>query len=85
MVDEQLIRDRYTPEQQAELAFAFKILHTLGLFPMQMKENSERFAESFNTEQSEETLAKEILQVRQTNRQLLALHELAAKLKEGIE
>lgn len=85
MVDEQLIRDRFTPEQQAELAFAFKILHTAGIFPMQAEENSKRFAESFQTEQSEEELAKEILQVRQTNRQLLALHELAKNMKEGIE
>lgn len=83
MVDEDFIRKTYGPSEQASIADAMKILHDLNVFPLQAAENEQRVVTGF-TNKNPTQLAEEILQVQQTNRQLLALHEIAGKFKEGM-
>jgi hypothetical protein len=83
MLDKELILETFEPGELQSIGDALQILHMLGVFTLQVQRNSSRVANSFQ-DQDAEALAKEILQVRQTNRQLLALHELAGNFKEGL-
>lgn len=80
MFDDRLIRERYQPGELQALHDAFKIIHTLGVIPLHVHANSSRIAEGF-TERNPEELVKEIMQVQQTNRNLLALHEWAGNFQ----
>lgn len=80
MIDEEII-NRYPTSERNALIDAFKTLTLLGIFTAQANENAMRICSGFNQVSSEE-LAKQIMQVQQTNRNLLALHELAGNLKK---
>lgn len=80
MIEESII-DRYPTSERNALVDALKTLHLLGLFTAQANENAMRICSGFN-EQAPDELAKQIMQVQQTNRNLLALHELAGNLKK---
>lgn len=84
MLDNDLLRQHLEPSELQSLADAALILHKLGVFPLQAKSNSMLIAERINSQEDPETVTREILQVRQTNRTLLALHEWAGKFKEDL-
>lgn len=65
---------RSTDEQKA-ITEAFQLLTRLGVFTEQVAVNKAVILERFDQGDPNE-LAQEILEVRQTNRFLLALHEL---------
>lgn len=81
MLEEELLRRLYERPELNAIIDALKTLHHLGVFKHQAKEHAMRICEGFN-EQPPEELAKQILQVQQTNRNLLALHELAGNLQK---
>ena len=83
MIETSLLRERYSHDEMQAIAEAFAYIHATGLIELQVKANSWRLAEGFQ-EREPEALAKEILQVQQTNRNLLALHEWAGNLKKEI-
>jgi hypothetical protein len=83
MIDTGLIRERYDTETLKALGEAFYLIHSLGVFELQVKANTWALTEGFQ-ERTPEDLAQEILQVQQTNRQLLALHEWAGNLRREI-
>ena len=68
-------------EARKSVLDSFKTLTRLGIFTAQVAVNNQRVVEGF-TNESAKQLATRILEVQQTNRQLLALHELAETLKE---
>jgi hypothetical protein len=84
MIDTALIREHYDRAQLLALADAFATIHAAGVLELQVKANSWRIAEGFQ-ERNPEELTKEILQVQQTNRGLLALHEWAGNIKKEIQ
>ena len=83
MVDEELMRAQYPSLTFNGIVDALKLLADLGVWQLQVEHNTRRLCEGFNNVDSEE-LAKQILQVQQTNRNLLALHELGSIEKKGI-
>lgn len=83
MIDTSLLRERYDTETLKALAEAFKMIHNLEVFTLQVKANTWALTEGFQ-ERTPEELTKEIVQVQQTNRQLLALHEWAGNLGKEI-
>ena len=84
MINSRLVIERYDTETQKALAEAFKLIHNVGLFTLQVHANTTAIAESFQ-ERTPEQLTVEILQVQQTNRQLLALHDWAGNFGKEIE
>lgn len=79
MVSREHIDSVYTVDGQREIAEAFKILNGMRFFEFLRNQNTAPILEGFN-EDSPENLAKEILRVRQTNRDLLTLEELGRDL-----
>lgn len=84
MINLELLVSKYEAGQLDAIAESLKLLHDLGVFIAQVMENKQSIINSFEHEDPAE-LAKRILEVRQTNRTLLALHELGASMKEGIK
>lgn len=83
MIDSRLIMERYDEESLKEIAAAAETLHKFGIFELQAKANSMIIAERMGDDSAEE-LAKAIMQVQQTNRNLLALHEWTGTFKKEI-
>jgi hypothetical protein len=84
MIDSRLIIERYDEESLKAIAAASETLHAFGIFKLQANANSMLFAERM-TEDSPEELMKAILQVQQTNRNLLALHEWTGNFKKEVQ
>lgn len=84
MIDSHLILNNFDRDHQRVIADALDTLHQSGIFLAQVKANSSRLAEGFQEREPEE-LTKEIMQVQQTNRYLLALHEWAGNFKKEIK
>lgn len=82
MVEEQTLRT-YPIGEQRTIADALLILATIGVYHAQIQANKLRFVDSFN-EITDEDLIKQIQQVKQTNRDLLALHEMSLSFRKGI-
>ena len=83
MIDTGLLRERYTLDTLQALAGAFKLIHDLDVLELQVKANTWALTEGFQ-ERNPEELAQAIMQVQQTNRQLLALHEWAGNFHKEI-
>lgn len=84
MIQTRSLIERFNSEELKAVATAFGFLHQMGIFSRQAHENSLDFAQRMGDESPEE-LTKLIMQVQQTNRNLLALHEWAGTLKKEIE
>lgn len=83
MIDTALVLARFAEGERQALADALQIIHQLGVIPMQVEANSARVVEGFTNKDPAE-LAAEILQVQQTNRNLLTLHEWAGNFKRDV-
>ena len=83
MIESQTVFQRHDKESCEAIARAAKVLHDSGIFTAQVEENALRIASTM-TESSPEELAKSILQVQQTNRNLLALHEWAGQFTKEV-
>lgn len=84
MIDPQLIHERFDEQTLASIGDSLKLLHTLGIFTHQVDTNCIRIAMDFMAAEPE-AMTRRILEVQQTNRQLLALHEVAGSFKEGLK
>lgn len=84
MIHTAAIIDQYDKEYLKAVADAFLLIHSSGILVKQVKFNSSQLAEGFQ-ERSPEELMKEILQVQQTNRGLLALHEFAGNFRRELD
>lgn len=84
MIQTEDIRQWYDEDTLRLMADAFKIIHDMGVFARQAEANSSRLTHGFQ-ERNPKELAKEIMQVQQTNRNLLALHEWAGNLKKELD
>lgn len=83
MLDVSMLLARYEKGQLDGIVDALKVLHDQGVFVAQIAQNKQAILDRFHTE-SVEDLAKEILEVRQTNLTLFALHELGATIKKEV-
>lgn len=84
MVNIELLLARYEGGQLDAISDSLKVLHDTGVFVAQAHANKQQILDSFESEDAD-VLAKRILEVRQTNRTLLALHELGQSMKEGMK
>lgn len=82
MVDSDLLESRYDRDTYNVIVQAFKTLADLGVWNLQVHANTQNLCEGF-MDATPEALAEKILQVQQTNRNLLALHELGALTTKG--
>jgi hypothetical protein len=73
------------PDQQHRALPALKILVDVGLFSALARANANQLVEGRMDSDDEVALAKEVRDVRQTNRILLGLEESARQLTKGIE
>jgi hypothetical protein len=80
MIEERVI-DSYSKNERDAIVDALRTLSQFGVLTRQIHFNNQTVVESF-TGKSATELAEQILQVQQTNRQLLALHEVAGNLKK---
>lgn len=83
MLDSRLVIEHYSGDGLKALAEAFKFIHDSGVFELQVKANTWAIADGFQ-DRSPEELTQAIMQVQQTNRQLLALHEWAGQFKKEV-
>lgn len=83
MLDSGLVIEHYSGDGLKALAEAFKFIHESGVIELQIKANTWAIAEGFQDRTPEE-LTQAIMQVQQTNRQLLALHEWAGQFKKEV-
>jgi len=74
-----------SPDQQHRALPALKILVDVGLFSALARANANQLVEGRMDSDDEAALAKEVRDVRQTNRILLGLEESARQLTKGIE
>ena len=82
MVNEDLLRVTYDRDTFNVIAQCFKTLADLGVWNLQVQANTLNLCEGFDNS-TPEVLAGKILQVQQTNRNLLALHELGSIKQKG--
>jgi hypothetical protein len=82
MVDPELLESRYDRDTYNVIVLAFRTLADLGVWNLQVNANTLNLCEGF-TDANPTALAEKILQVQQTNRNLLALHELGALTTKG--
>lgn len=84
MIDSQAVIAKFDRDHLQAIAGALDLIYQSRILVDQVQQNSSRIAESFQEREPEE-LVKEIMQVQQTNRHLLALHEWAGNFKKEIE
>lgn len=75
MVDESLIREKFSGEDLDAIIENFKFLRKVGVFRLFIEQNKNRIVGSFEAT-DEETLAKQLREVRQENKVLTALDSL---------
>lgn len=75
-VDHAACADRYRDDERESIAQALEILAKLKFFEFLVERNSAILVASLQTEESEQELAKRILDNRQTNRILLSIPAL---------
>ena len=73
------------PDKKHEVLPALKILVDAGVFSALARANANQLVEGRMDSDDEVALAKEVRDVRQTNRILLGLEESAKQLTKGIE
>ena len=84
MIDSQLLFDKFDKDHLQAIASALTLLHQSGILTDQVASNSSRVTEGFQ-ERTPKELVEEIMQVQQTNRHLLALHEWAGNFQKELD
>jgi uncharacterized membrane protein len=73
------------PVDQIKVLLAFKILVESGVFTALARANANHLVDRRMDWENESEIAKEIREIRQTNRILLGLEESARQLTEGMK